>query len=1044
MKKTLLVFVIALVCFVQLTSAPYNGEVFSFEQPDGSTVEALIFGDEFYARCESFDGYTLVRDEETGWLCYAELSEDKTKLVSTGIKYLGKSSLKSSLSIKKHIDISDDSRLSLADGNKALLGDEELTSTLKATTANISGTVKGITILVDFSDKPAKLPVEDFEEMLNGDNFTKDGNNGSVKKYYADISNGKLTYENVVFGWFRAPKTFAEYDKMAYASGAKQILKLALKWVDEQGFDFSTLSVDGNKKIKAVNLVYTGYPKAWSKGMWWHKSNWYGFSADGVGTKVYNCSPGNSPMKISTICHENGHMICGWPDTYKYKGGQDGLSSWDIMCSSGSKNPPPPNPVFRYNAGWSEEIEITEEHTDITTVANDFLAYKYTNPKDPKEYYLIESRLKKGRHGGIPDSGLTIWHVNKKYSNQAKLVEEQKIYIEHACSQYNAHNRTCYKKSREDEFSSNTLPSSNWHSGEKSNFRVYDISDVGETMTFKVDFTDATLLNKDFWSIEEAQYVTLIKDATNAFDKSCYSAFRCKASPTTPYEMVINLGASYDLSQLKYLPRYQKGNNSITQYEIYVSDDKTNWGTAVSSGNWDSNHNMKSAEFTATGQFVKITGLSNTTAEEELSILELYLYGSISPNSKPNKAYTPTPFVNKKMVGINGTLNWTSGEAATSHIVYFSEDATIDESDMVSEQTGNEYSYSGLNTGTTYYWRVDEVNENGITTGDVWSFTTYSEEPILLYEFEDNLIDSYGTSDGTHVQVGDGTIETYETGVDGKAYKFSVTASNGYNYLKTPSNIANLGREGNQYTVSGWYKIINDEHALSTNLVLCQVTAGSGTQRSIFNAAKKGNDPYWLCFNTYLTGANVPSLPDNDVITGSENMVLPLDEWFYLTVTVSSNASDPTKKDVKTYLNGELIGSVAGKSIAEQDGYITLGYKEGNDFMFNGLIDNFALYAYPLNSDQINSIYNEGLPTAIKRTETKTGDMISYSISKQIIVKTNFTTNKNLVIYNLDGRPVFSTETSDNNITTRELPNGVYLVTLYANKKLYTNKVVVK
>jgi hypothetical protein len=28
--------------------------------------------------------------------------------------------------------------------------------------------------------------------------------------------------------------------------------------------------------------------------------------------------------------------------------------------------------------------------------------------------------------------------------------------------------------------------------------------------------------------------------------------------------------------------------------------------------------------------------------------------------------------------------------------------------------------------GTTYYWRIDEKNANGTTTGDVWSFTTQS------------------------------------------------------------------------------------------------------------------------------------------------------------------------------------------------------------------------------------------------------------------------------------------------------------------------------
>ena len=49
-----------------------------------------------------------------------------------------------------------------------------------------------------------------------------------------------------------------------------------------------------------------------------------------------------------------------------------------------------------------------------------------------------------------------------------------------------------------------------------------------------------------------------------------------------------NMGASYSVSGLRYLPRQDGGsgaaNGRIGQYEVYVSTDGTNWGTAVATG----------------------------------------------------------------------------------------------------------------------------------------------------------------------------------------------------------------------------------------------------------------------------------------------------------------------------------------------------------------------------------------------------------------------------------------------------------------------------
>ena len=60
--------------------APSWGDEFTLDQPDGAEVQVRIWGDEFYRVVESLDGFTLVRDSDTGEICYAELSGDGREL----------------------------------------------------------------------------------------------------------------------------------------------------------------------------------------------------------------------------------------------------------------------------------------------------------------------------------------------------------------------------------------------------------------------------------------------------------------------------------------------------------------------------------------------------------------------------------------------------------------------------------------------------------------------------------------------------------------------------------------------------------------------------------------------------------------------------------------------------------------------------------------------------------------------------------------------------------------------------------------------------
>ena len=52
----------------------------------------------------------------------------------------------------------------------------------------------------------ATVPQAEIFNYCNGDNYTDNGNNGSVKKYFQDVSANLLTYSNVVTIYLRAPE----------------------------------------------------------------------------------------------------------------------------------------------------------------------------------------------------------------------------------------------------------------------------------------------------------------------------------------------------------------------------------------------------------------------------------------------------------------------------------------------------------------------------------------------------------------------------------------------------------------------------------------------------------------------------------------------------------------------------------------------------------------------------------------------------------------------------------------------------------------------
>jgi len=113
----------------------------------------------------------------------------------------------------------------------------------------------------------------------------------------------------------------------------------------------------------------------------------------------------------------------------------------------------------------------------------------------------------------------------------------------------------------------------------------------------------------------------------------------------------------------------------------------------------------------------------------------------------PKGAYIPVPYAQHPSpsnsgedIPINVNLQWGEGAYADTHDVYFGADFNdVNDAnrsnplDVLASQDHSTTTYdppASLDTGTTYYWRIDEVNDANIWKGEVWSFITHV--PFLI------------------------------------------------------------------------------------------------------------------------------------------------------------------------------------------------------------------------------------------------------------------------------------------------------------------------
>jgi len=145
-------------------------------------------------------------------------------------------------------------------------------------------------------------------------------------------------------------------------------------------------------------------------------------------------------------------------------------------------------------------------------------------------------------------------------------------------------------------------------------------------------------------------------------------------------------------------------------------------------------HNITIDMGNVAAKYVKLTVNSNWE-----NILEQFGLSEVRFFSIPVSAREPSPSSGASDVALNPILGWRAGREAASHVVYFSDDlqAVIDGTAQVADVTETGHILLALNLGTTYYWRIDEVNDAEIPSrwrGEIWDFTTV--EYLVVDDFE--------------------------------------------------------------------------------------------------------------------------------------------------------------------------------------------------------------------------------------------------------------------------------------------------------------------
>ena len=494
-------------------SMPFVNREFTFAQPDGTQIKVRGTGNQHQATFTTLDGYTVVQDPVSRFYHYAEPTDGHPQ--SSGIR-AGRADA-SALGLPRAVKPKNAAGGPIAFVSPGLPRSRSRWQTrreqhrmqLLAAIANGSpalappqrqtvGKFVGLCLLIQFPDLAGPLPRSNVEAFCNTKGYSGFGNNGSVFDYFFDVSDGKLSYTNIVAPWYTAkkPRQYYTDESVEQPIRARELILEALTYHRSKGFDFSQLTVDEQQYIYAINVFYAGkVTNNWAKGLWPHSFHLQApvQLAAGKLANDYQITDMPSELSLGTFCHENGHMICDFPDLYDYGNESNGVGAYCLMCAGGNADPKNPHRVgayLRHAAGWSSKISnmVPAANISLAATKNEFALLR----RNKTQYFIVENRERIGRDATLPDAGLAIWKIDEVGSNSNEQMTPE---LHYECSLIQSDGNTDLEMGvnngdlgdlfkHGEVFSAASHPSSAWWDGHASGLNIHNISPPGPIVSF--------------------------------------------------------------------------------------------------------------------------------------------------------------------------------------------------------------------------------------------------------------------------------------------------------------------------------------------------------------------------------------------------------------------------------------------------------------------------------------------------------------------------------------------------------------------------------